>query len=76
MNALCRLRALQITLGENAFGPFSFTIDPGERIAILGPSGAGKTTLLKLMSGELRPHFGSYELQRCSNSNVVFACAE
>jgi iron complex transport system ATP-binding protein len=63
MHALCRLRALQITLGENAFGPFSFTIAPGERIAILGPSGAGKTTLLKLMSGELRSHFGSYELK-------------
>jgi iron complex transport system ATP-binding protein len=63
MNALCRLRALQITLGENAFGPFSFGIDPAERIAILGPSGAGKTTLLKLISGELRPHFGSYDFK-------------
>ena len=63
MKTLCRLQALQITLGENAFGPFSFAITSGERIAILGPSGAGKTTLLKLMSGELRPHFGSYELK-------------
>ncbi len=60
MRTLCHLHALQITLGENAFGPFSFGITPGERIAILGPSGAGKTTLLKLMSGELRPHCGSY----------------
>jgi iron complex transport system ATP-binding protein len=63
MKTLCRLQALQITLGENAFGPFSFSIAPGKRIAILGPSGAGKTTLLKLISGELRPHFGSYELK-------------
>jgi len=61
MNALCRLQALQVTLGENAFGPFSFAITPGERIAILGPSGAGKTTLLKLISGDLRPHAGLYE---------------
>lgn len=60
MSTLCRLQALQITLGGNAFGPFSFAITLGERIAILGPSGAGKTTLLKLMSGELRSCFGSY----------------
>jgi iron complex transport system ATP-binding protein len=61
MSTLCHLQSLQITLGENAFGPFSFTIAPGERIAILGPSGAGKTTLLKVISGDLRPHTGLYE---------------
>jgi iron complex transport system ATP-binding protein len=57
---LCHLKDLQVTLGEKAFGPFSFTIAPGERIAILGPSGAGKTTLLRLLSGALQPHSGSY----------------
>jgi iron complex transport system ATP-binding protein len=63
MNSLCLLEALQVKLGGKAFGPFSFAITSGERIAILGPSGAGKTTLLKLISGELRPHFGSYQLK-------------
>ena len=36
----------------------SFKIEPGESVAIVGPSGGGKTTLLKLMLGLHKPTQG------------------
>jgi len=40
----------------------SFTISPGECIAIIGPSGSGKTTLAKLILGILAAHSGSIRI--------------
>ncbi len=37
----------------------SFTVEPGEVVAIVGPSGAGKSTLLRMLSGATRPLRGS-----------------
>ena len=34
---------------EPVINDFNFTVQPGERIAIVGPTGAGKTTLVKLL---------------------------
>jgi ATPase subunit of ABC transporter with duplicated ATPase domains len=36
----------------------SFTVEAGERIAIIGPNGVGKTTLMRCLAGELKPDAG------------------
>jgi ABC-type bacteriocin/lantibiotic exporter with double-glycine peptidase domain len=37
---------------------FNFTINDGERVAIIGKSGAGKSTILKLIAGIINPSSG------------------
>lgn len=45
--------------GENAaINNFNLQIQPGEMIALVGPSGAGKTTILNLAIGFIRPTSG------------------
>ncbi len=44
---------------EEIFRDFSFTVAPGERVAVTGQSGAGKTTLIKLLLGFAVPQKGS-----------------
>lgn len=38
---------------------FSFTIEAGEKVAVIGENGVGKTTLMKLLLGQLQPQKGT-----------------
>ncbi|MEM7720372.1 MAG: ABC transporter ATP-binding protein [Pseudomonadota bacterium] len=39
-----------------------FSLDDGERVAVVGPSGSGKTTLLNLVAGILTPEAGRVDV--------------
>lgn len=44
--------------GKTLLTDISFTISPGEFVAICGPNGAGKSSLVRLLCGELSPTRG------------------
>ena len=52
--------------GEDLLEDFSFEVNTGEKIAIIGRNGSGKTTLLKMMTGEI-------ELHQPDNASPVFS---
>jgi len=41
----------------------SFTVQPGQTLAVFGPNGAGKTTLLKVLAGLIRPQRGRVQVE-------------
>ena len=43
------------------FSNLGFTINAGEKVAVIGENGVGKTTLLRLLVGELQPQFGAFK---------------
>jgi branched-chain amino acid transport system ATP-binding protein len=44
--------------GVQAVRDVSFTVQPGELVAMIGPNGAGKTTCFNLLNGQLEPDAG------------------
>lgn len=56
---MIELRDVSVRLGSTqALRGISFSVEPGEWLALIGPNGAGKTTLFNLMTGMLRPDEG------------------
>ncbi len=51
--ALAAIRGERLVLRD-----VSFTLRPGEALAVRGPNGAGKSTLLRLLAGLMRPAAG------------------
>jgi branched-chain amino acid transport system ATP-binding protein len=48
--------------GVQAVREVSFSVAPGEMVAIIGPNGAGKTTCFNMLNGQLAPDAGEIQL--------------
>ena len=56
---MLRAEELHHSFGSvRALDGISFSVRPGQTLAIFGPNGAGKTTLLKVLAGLIRPQRG------------------
>ena len=56
--------------GRPVFADLSFTLSPGELLAVTGPNGAGKSTLLRLVAGLLRPAAGTVVLEEAEDAAI------
>ena len=55
---------VSFSYGDNLIFSFaSFSINEGEKVALVGANGEGKTTLIKLITGGLTPDSGSVILK-------------
>ncbi|WP_372788879.1 metal ABC transporter ATP-binding protein [Paraconexibacter sp.] len=70
MTPLIRVEGLRVAYAPPPAAPaldgVEFTVDRGQRVAVLGPNGGGKTTLFRVLLGQLEPGAGTVEVARCA----------
>tara|TARA_B100000787_G_C16160437_1_gene281123 strand:+ start:117 stop:893 length:777 start_codon:yes stop_codon:yes gene_type:complete len=67
-NAIIELKKISLTFGKRKIlDNINFSINEGQILGLLGPNGAGKSTLFNLITGLIKPNYGSINI---SSTNV------
>jgi sulfate-transporting ATPase len=62
-NKVIEAKDIKMGFGDRLlYDNLSFSLPPAGIVGIIGPNGAGKTTLFKLITGQLKPLNGSFEV--------------
>jgi ABC-type transport system involved in cytochrome c biogenesis ATPase subunit len=57
-------RGVVVTLGRAVvLGGVDLTVNPGQRIGLVGPNGVGKSTLLRVLAGQVVPERGTVDVR-------------
>jgi ATP-binding cassette, subfamily B, bacterial PglK len=67
-------RDLSLTFPEHSkpsIDDLSFSVMPGQVMALVGPSGSGKTTIADIISGILKPSTGEIKVSGCSPEEAI-----
>ena len=63
--ALLSINQASAAFGDKTiFKDITLSVNPGDKLGVIGANGAGKTTLFKLILGSLPPEEGSVQLQK------------
>lgn len=70
---LAELRKVSLCYdGRKVFDDLSFTVEQGDRIALLGQNGSGKTSIIKLLLGEITEYGGF--IAKAPNLIISYVC--
>jgi ATP-binding cassette subfamily F protein uup len=76
--AFINTQNITLTFNDNLlFDEIGFSIEQGEKIALMGRNGSGKSTLLKLIAGIIKPDSGTVIIQkdiRCAYLDQTVPC--
>lgn len=62
-NIVCRGISVGMAFdSKKVFSGFDFVVERGEKIAFVGRNGEGKTTMMRILTGDLKSHFGELKL--------------